>query len=206
MSYTDTDTTALASSARDLAAMYPLQCLAPAVALAAIGVVFRHAVTRHRPSVFGRDGLLLHHVALSGVLAGMVVGSVALLPLHFGSILIISSALFSLFAAFIVWGSRESFSAAFLVISAMMLSVSGVGLMLAHAGAPWVDTSDPLASGLGFGSMWLLYALPGVVAAGLSASLSTMPAAEAERIRRAEAARVASQTSDTARRTSPAAA
>lgn len=206
MSYTATDPTALASTARDLAAMYPLQCLAPALTLVTIGVVFRRAVTRRRPNVFGRDGLLLHHVAPIGVLAGIMVGAVALLPLHFSSIVIISSALFSLFAAFIVWGARESFSAAFLVIGVMMLSVGGVDLMLARAGAPWVPTSDPLASGLGFGSMWVLYALPGVVAAGIAASLSTMPADEADRIHRAEAAREAAKAFETSRRISPSAA
>ena len=206
MSNATTHSATITDAAHNLAGLYPVQCLAPAVVLAAIGVVFRHVVTRHRPSVFGRDGLVLHHVAPIAALAGIMVGAVALLPLHFSSTVIISSALFSLFAAFIVWGARESISAAFLTVGMMMLSVGAVDLMIAVAGAPWAPLTDPLTGGLGFGSMWVLYALPGIIAAGLAAALSTMPAAEADRIRRAEAAREASQAPDASRRSSPAAA
>lgn len=189
MSYTATGTAPLAATARDLALSFPLQCLVPAVALAVAGVACRHVITRYRPSIFGDAGLSLHRVALASALAGVIVGAVSLLPLHFGPIVIISSSLFSLFAALIAWGARESFSAAGMGIGLMMLTVGAVDVLLMLADAAWDPLSEPHAVDTDFGIMWLLYALPGLISAGLAAALSTMSAKEAARIRRAEEAR-----------------
>ena len=186
MSYTATDTASLSATARELALSYPLQCLAPAVALALAGVACRHVFTRHRPSIFGNAGYSLHRVALASTLAGLMVGAVYFLPLHFEPILILSSALFSLFAALIAWRARESFSAAGMGIGLMMLTVGAVDVALLLADAAWGPISEPHTPGTDFGIMWVLYALPGLVSAGLAAALSTMPTKEAARIHRAE--------------------
>lgn len=187
MSYTATGTAPLSATARDAALSFPLQCLVPAVTLAVAGVACRHVITRHRPSLFGDAGFSLHHVALASTLAGVIVGAVSLLPLHFGPNVIISSALFSLFAALIAWGARESFSAVGMGIGLMMLTVGAVDVILLLADAAWGPLPEPHTAGTNFGTIWLLYALPGLISAGLAAALSTVSAKEAARIRRAEA-------------------
>ncbi len=202
MSYTATDTASLGATAREVALSFPLQCLVPAVVLTVVGVTCRHLITRVRPSIFGDAGLSLHRAALASALAGLAVGAVSFLPLHFGPIVILSSALFSLCAALIAWSARESFSAAGMGIGVMMLTVGAVDVVLLLVDAAWGPIPEPHTTGTDFGIMWVLYALPGLVAAGLAAALSTMPAKEAARIRRAEQARAAAQDSTSLHSTS----
>ena len=192
----------LGATARDLAVAFPLRCLVPAVALVAVGILCRRLLKKSHPSVYGEDGLKLRDVTVAGVLAGVGVGAVMLLPLHFSSTIIISAALFSLLAGFIAWGAREPYSAVCMVVGVMMAGVGAVQAALVLVDAAWGPIPEPHTTGTDFGIMWVLYALPGLVAAGLAAALSTMPAKEAARIRRAEQARAAAQDSTSLHSTS----
>ncbi|WP_306506738.1 hypothetical protein [Corynebacterium sp.] len=178
MSLHTINSAALGATARDLAVAFPLRCLVPAVALVAVGILCRRLLKKSHPSVYGEDGLKLRDVTVAGVLAGVGVGAVMLLPLHFSSTIIISAALFSLLAGFIAWGAREPYSAVCMVVGVMMAGVGAVQAALVLADAAWAPISHSTAEAPGFATMWLLYALPGLVASGIAVALSRMPATD----------------------------
>ena len=178
MSLHTINSAALGATARDLAVAFPLRCLVPAVALVAVGILCRRLLKKSHPSVYGEDGLKLRDVTVAGVLAGVGVGAVMLLPLHFSSTIIISAALFSLLAGFIAWGAREPYSAVCMVVGVMMAGVGAVQAALVLVDAAWDPISHSTAEAPGFATMWLLYALPGLVASGIAVALSRMPATD----------------------------
>lgn len=178
MSLHTINSAALGATARDLAVAFPLRCLVPAVALVAVGILCRRLLKKSHPSVYGEDGLKLRDVTVASVLAGVGVGAVMLLPLHFSSTIIISAALFSLLAGFIAWGAREPYSAVCMVVGVMMAGVGAVQAALVLADAAWDPISHSTAEAPGFATMWLLYALPGLVASGIAVALSRMPATD----------------------------
>ena len=178
MSLHTINSAALGATARDVAVAFPLRCLVPAVALAVVGILCRRLLKKSHPSVYGEDGLKLRDVTVASVLAGVGVGAVMLLPLHFSSTIIISAALFSLLAGFIAWGAREPYSAVCMVVGVMMAGVGAVQAALVLVDAAWDPISHSTAEAPGFATMWLLYALPGLVASGIAVALSRMPATD----------------------------
>ncbi|WP_411708551.1 hypothetical protein [Corynebacterium sp. LaCa116] len=178
MSLHTINSAALGATARDLAVVFPLRCLVPAVALAVVGILCRRLLKKSHPSVYGEDGLKLRDVTVASVLAGVGVGAVMLLPLHFSSTIIISAALFSLLAGFIAWGAREPYSAVCMVVGVMMAGVGAVQAALVLVDAAWDPIPHSTSEAPGFATMWLLYALPGLVASGIAVALSRMPATD----------------------------
>ena len=75
MSLHTINSAALGATARDLAVVFPLRCLVPAVALAVVGILCRRLLKKSHPSVYGEDGLKLRDVTVASVLAGVGVGA-----------------------------------------------------------------------------------------------------------------------------------
>lgn len=144
----------------------------PAAVLVAAGLVARELVDYRRPCLASDGGLRLRTASLMAFTAGVGAATLTLTPLPFDLSLIVTAAVFALFAALITYRTRNALAAAFITVGFMGVGaafgetfIHGLAqyLLQANLSAPWAMSMVVI---------WPLCGFPALVAAITVAWLS----------------------------------